>query len=130
MTSKDVAQGPWWTPTAEVERMMRECQSSLSDTWTLDIKVLEGLLHDSLLWRQDRLRQPVETKPPLGQEPWRLSLPVITVKMLADYGQEGFFEKTDQPVQGVIGVSWSSAAVDFACMLQGRLQERLAVEPT
>lgn len=60
-TSKDVAQGPWWTPTAEVERMMRECQSSLSDTWTLDIKMLEGLLHDSLLWRQDRLRRPVET---------------------------------------------------------------------
>lgn len=72
----------------------------------------------------------VETKPPLGQEPWRLSLPVITVQMLADYGQEGFFEKTDQPVQGIPGVSWSSAAVDFACMLQGRLQERLAVEPT
>jgi hypothetical protein len=72
---------------------------------------------------------PSETKPPLGQEPWRLSLPVITVQMLADYGQEGFFEKTDQPVQGVTGVSWSSAAVDFACMLQGRQQERLAVEP-
>jgi hypothetical protein len=69
-----------------------------------------------------------ETCEQLGQESWRLSLPVITVQMLADYGQEGFFEKTDQPVKGVAGVSWSQAAVDFACMLQTQLQERLQLK--
>lgn len=66
--------------------------------------------------------------PAFGQEPWRVSLPVITVQMLGDYGQEGFFEKTNQPVKGVAGVSWSQAAVDFACMLQGLRQKRGAQE--
>jgi hypothetical protein len=62
---------------------------------------------------------------PPGHEPWRLYLPVITVQMLADYGQEGFMEQTVEPVKGIAGVTWSQAAVDFACMLQGQLQERL-----
>lgn len=35
--------------------------------------------------------------------------------MLGDYGQEGFFEQTDKPVEGVAGVNWSQTAVDFAC---------------
>jgi hypothetical protein len=74
-------------------------------------------------------RRAVETTPPLGQEPWRCSLPVITVQMLADFGQEGFFEKTDQPVHGVAGVSWSQAAVDFSCLIQGLRKDRPAVEP-
>src|SRR6267142_5798443 len=71
---------------------------------------------------------PDETKPPLGQEPWRCSLPVITVQMLGDFGQEGFFEKTDEPVHGVPGVGWSQAAVDFACLIQGRRAEEPACE--
>lgn len=50
------------------------------------------------------------TKPP-----YDLALPTITVQMLGDYGQEGFFEKTDKPVNGVAGVNWSQASVDFAC---------------
>ncbi len=47
----------------------------------------------------------------------RSRLPIITVQMLGDLGREGFFEKTDEPVKGVKGVSWSQAAVDFACLL-------------
>lgn len=71
-----------------------------------------------------------ETGPVLGREPWRVSLPVITIQMIADYGQEGFFEKTDEAVQGVKGVKWSQAAVDFACMLQGERQSALEKFPT
>jgi hypothetical protein len=71
-------------------------------------------------------RAPETVSTPVGQESWRLALPIITVQMLGDYGQEGFFEKTDQPVKGVAGVSWSQAAVDFACMLQEQLQKRLS----
>lgn len=59
LTSKDVAQGPWWTPTVEVERLMRECKANLTSTVAISRDKLEGLLHDSLLWRQDRLRKPL-----------------------------------------------------------------------
>lgn len=63
-TSKDVVQGPLWIPTPQVERMMRECRESKFDTIGVDRKSLEGLLHDSLLWRQERAARqikPVET---------------------------------------------------------------------
>jgi hypothetical protein len=53
----------------------------------------------------------------VAPEPPAKRLPVITVKILADLIGEGFFEKTDEPVKGVKGVSWSQAAVDFACMI-------------
>lgn len=49
--------GPLWTPTLEVERMMREVKETKTITTQISTKVLEGLLHDSLLWRQDRLKQ-------------------------------------------------------------------------
>lgn len=48
------AQGPWWTPTLEVQRLMRWCKEAKSDTVEISAKVLEGLIHDSLLWRKDR----------------------------------------------------------------------------
>lgn len=67
-TSKDVAQGPWWTPTVQVERLMLRCKDAKTATVEISAKVLEGLLHDSLLWRQDRLQQPVETSRPLDAE--------------------------------------------------------------
>lgn len=54
----------------------------------------------------------------------RCALPVITIQMLADFGQEGFFEKTTEPVLGIAGVSWSQAAVDFACLIQGLPAEK------
>jgi hypothetical protein len=58
--------GPWWTPTLEVERMMRQVKDSGSGTIEIERKVLEGLLHDSLLWRQDRIKQrPMEPKGPV-----------------------------------------------------------------
>lgn len=47
-------QGPLWIPTLQVERMMRECKESKFDTVGVDRKTLEGLLHDSLLWRAER----------------------------------------------------------------------------
>ena len=50
-------QGPWWTPTLEVERLMRWCNEAKTDTVEISAKVLEGLLHDSLLWRKDRAAQ-------------------------------------------------------------------------
>lgn len=53
--SKERTEGPLWTPTTVVERMFRECGLSLADTFTLDIKLLEGLLYDSLLWRRERM---------------------------------------------------------------------------
>lgn len=52
--SNERAQGPLWIPTAQVERMMRECRENPFDTVGVDRKTLEGLLHDSLLWRQER----------------------------------------------------------------------------
>lgn len=57
LTSKERTEGPLWTPTTVVERMFRECGLSLAETFTLDIKILEGLLYDSLLWRQERAAQ-------------------------------------------------------------------------
>lgn len=97
-----------------------------------DMAYLSHLDRGELLVEIERLRarSGVETKPPLGQEPWRLGLPVITVQMLADFGQEGFFERTDEPKPGIDGVIWSQAAVDFACLLQGLRKDRLAVEPS
>ncbi len=62
--SNERPQGPLWIPTAQVERMMRECRESEFDTVGVDRKTLEGLLYDSLLWRQERAAQqttPVET---------------------------------------------------------------------
>ena len=57
LTSNERPQGPLWIPTAQVERMMRECRASEFDTVGVDRKTLEGLLHDSLLWRQKRAAQ-------------------------------------------------------------------------
>lgn len=57
---------PLWIPTVAVERMMRECKESKFDTVGVDRKTLEGLLYDSLLWRQERAArqiEPVETTP-------------------------------------------------------------------
>jgi len=56
--------GPWWTPTAEVERLMTWCKGANTITLEISTKVLEGLIYDSLLWRKDRAAQqmkPVET---------------------------------------------------------------------
>lgn len=53
----------------------------------------------------------------------RLKLPVITGQMVADYGSDGFLEKTDEPTKGVPGVTWSQAAVDFAGLLQETIDE-------
>ena len=50
-------QGPWWIPTLEVERMMRDCKARKTETLLINRRDLEGLLHDSLLWRQDRAAQ-------------------------------------------------------------------------
>jgi hypothetical protein len=38
--------------------------------------------------------------------------------MVADFGQEGFFEPCEES-RGVKGIGWSQAAVDFACLIQG-----------
>jgi len=47
-------QGPMWITLADVNRMMAGCKESTVEKLEVDRKVLEGLLHDSLLWRQDR----------------------------------------------------------------------------
>lgn len=46
------------------------------------------------------------------------ALPVITPQMLEDFGQEGFFERTEKKTYGVPGWDWSQAIVDFACLLK------------
>jgi hypothetical protein len=56
-TSNKRPQGPLWTPTREVERMMRNVQANEDETMVVNRKVLEGLLYDSLLWRQERAAQ-------------------------------------------------------------------------
>jgi len=60
--------GPWWTPTAEVERLMKWCKDANTITLEISTKVLEGLLYDSLLWRKDRAAQPM--KPDETSEPY------------------------------------------------------------
>jgi len=119
------------TDIAFIRTTLHKCQGSLMAV--LEVAPRSIVAKDTLSDVEEAIRRldtmsANETIPPLGQEPWRVSLPVITVQMLGDYGQEGFFEKTDKPVQGVKGVSWSQAAVDFACLLQGRLQELLSAE--
>jgi len=52
--------GPWWTPTAEVERLMKWCKDANTITLEISTKVLEGLLYDSLLWRKDRAAQTIK----------------------------------------------------------------------
>jgi hypothetical protein len=112
---------------AEIERQRATIEfvnkqiRSVTPDWNAIVRWLDDSL--ALDGRKPTPSETVST--PLGQEQWRLALPVITIQMLGDYGQEGFFEKTDQPVKGVAGVSWSQATVDFACMLQTQLQERL-----
>lgn len=52
--------GPLWLPTWQVERMMRDCRDAKEAGKTkceIDTASLEGLLHDSLLWRQERITQ-------------------------------------------------------------------------
>jgi hypothetical protein len=55
--------GPLWTPTLEVQRLFRECQRCTDTTMRLNRRVLEGLLYDSLLWRESRglISRPEET---------------------------------------------------------------------
>lgn len=87
--SKDVVQGPLWIPTPQVERMMRECRESKFDTIGVDRKSLEGLLHDSLLWRQERAARqikPVETTAFRGLKSisYRPDLPLVDLVMTFD----------------------------------------------
>ena len=53
LTSKDEVQGPLWTPTLVVERLMRQTQASTADQITMDRKQLEGLLFDVLRCRNN-----------------------------------------------------------------------------
>lgn len=64
-SSKERPQGPVWTPTLEVERMMRNVQANEDETMVVNRKVFEGLLYDSLVWRQERAAQ----KPPAHETP-------------------------------------------------------------
>lgn len=52
--ASNTSPGPLWLPTAQVERMMRECKAKTTETVQIRRDELEGLLHDSLLWRQER----------------------------------------------------------------------------
>lgn len=61
--------GPWWTPTAEVERLMKWCKDANTITLEISTKVLEGLLYDSLLWRKDRAAQPMKPDETSGKQP-------------------------------------------------------------
>lgn len=54
MASKDKVQGPLWTPTLVLERMMRACESSAADTLPIEREILKGLIFDSLQWRGER----------------------------------------------------------------------------
>lgn len=55
VTSKQ--QGPLWNTTFEVERLFHDVQASSADTFEINRKVLEGLIYDSLLWREDRAKE-------------------------------------------------------------------------
>lgn len=69
----------------------------------------------------------LEVRAKRAPEPREIYLPVITVQMVADFGVDGLMEKTDAPVNGVPGVTWSQTAVDFAAMLMN-LPPRVAPE--
>lgn len=55
-----------WVPTAQVERMMRECLETDSFQIEVGIEVMKGLLADVLTWRKERLLHKPSTHAPSG----------------------------------------------------------------
>jgi hypothetical protein len=104
---------PLWVPTLQVERMMRECKESKFDTVGVDRKTLEGLLYDSLLWRQERAARqikPVETS-------WRLSAGArdVIAERLGQQKREGF---TSQRDDGYVYDELTNAAIAYVLSAQ------------